>query len=622
MRAQIHNRIGDASLCFSFQPGNIEKQIDFAYRHGATHFSINRVPFLYDALMPDNSDPYPNWSQGSIGLFRVFPPAALKPHIPEEIVQTNLHYLDKVMALIRQAGLRCILEGKEPLWLPESVYREFPHWRGGQTELGRIAAKPYFTPAIDEPEVLELYTQAMQAWSERYPEFDSFFFWTNDCGSGLPWSAYAYPGINGPARHRLINPGKRIHDWFNALNKGLAAADCKATINIASFSFTPAELGAIRAALPDNAYFNSLNARGESAVSESASLAGGIDTPNCQVPGIMPPAPFVRSLLLLLAPGKSGEMKKISLDDDHLELASELLAAAVTNPANGSRAMQQSAIVTQLAKKKYAPDDPDAMFDVWYAIEQAQTAIAQIRQRGISAGIALSFNTARWLYRPLVPRPLALTPEETAHYQPFLFSCASAERNADLCFILGKPIFHGDGVVWMTRWTLTEAQAKIQTALGRLNAISTTDPATKKRLQILADRLKVWDCILKNAQFVIQYQHALNISSIPRFGANHMDFDDNIQFDQRALELRKIAREELDNTMTLIKLLENAPAPLLDCAPSKEEETVFRYGPDIVASLRKKMDIMLNHWHEYEQLFPTSKVDEFEPPQPEDQTTT
>ena len=29
--------------------------------------------------------------------------------------------------------------------------------------------------------------------------------------------------------------------------------------------------------------------------------------------------------------------------------------------------------------------------------------------------------------------------------------------------------------------------------------------------------------------------------------------------------------------------------------------------------LRRKMEVTLDHWHDYERLYPTSKVDEFEP---------
>jgi hypothetical protein len=110
------------------------------------------------------------------------------------------------------------------------------------------------------------------------------------------------------------------------------------------------------------------------------------------------------------------------------------------------------------------------------------------------------------------------------------------------------------------------------------------------------------------------YQHAVNIAEHPRFGANPLDFDDNILYDQRALELRKIARADLDNTQELIELLEaNPKTPLIHQAKTAAEETVFTFGPNLVRDLRRKMEVTLDHWHDYERLYPTSKVDEFEP---------
>lgn len=619
MKEKITKRLAGAHLCYSLSDDrNIEEQVRFAKEHGATHFNISHLPYEYDEFMPDNSDPYPNWSQGSIGLFRVFPPPELQKHIPAEIVQTNLKYLDKIVETIRKSGLRCTLEGKEPLWLPESAYREQPRWRGGQCELGRITTKPYFTPAIDDPEVLDLYTWAIKAWCSRYPEFDYFFFWTNDCGSGLPWSTYQYPGINGPSRHRLINPGTRMRKWFEALNKGTEKAGVSARLNIASFSFTPAELGAIRAELPEYAYFNSVNSKGESALAASASIAGTMDTPNCSVPGIIPPFSFVDDLRATLAPGTEGEFRKISIDSNHMELASELITAVVNDDSNSQKQWieRKAAILAQVADKLFSHDCSEAALDAWMSIEKAQIAISQIRQRGIAAGVALSMNTARWLYRPLVPKPLELTEEEKAHYKPYLFSCASKEMDANLCFILGKPIFIGDSVVWMTRWAINDAVGKIKSAVSTLNSViaKCADDAAEKRLKLLTGRLKTLICVLENARLTIMYQHALDISINPRFGANHLDFDDNITFDQRALELRKIAREDLDNTMELIELLkDDEKCELFDRAKTKKDETVFIYGPDIVECLKRKMDIMLDHWQEYETLYPTSKVYEFEP---------
>lgn len=67
------------------------------------------------------------------------------------------------------------------------------------------------------------------------------------------------------------------------------------------------------------------------------------------------------------------------------------------------------------------------------------------------------------------------------------------------------------------------------------------------------------------------------IAAQPRFGANPLDFDDNIQFDQRSLEFRKIARADMDNTVELTDILEAHSHRALICkAETPETESVLR----------------------------------------------
>ncbi len=72
-------------------------------------------------------------------------------------------------------------------------------------------------------------------------------------------------------------------------------------------------------------------------------------------------------------------------------------------------------------------------------------------------------------------------------------------------------------------------------------------------------------------------------------------------------------REELDNIAQLVDIIESCPEKVIEHADVPEEESVFMLGPDPVADLKRKMEIMWNHWHDYERLYPTCKVWDFEP---------
>jgi hypothetical protein len=113
---------------------------------------------------------------------------------------------------------------------------------------------------------------------------------------------------------------------------------------------------------------------------------------------------------------------------------------------------------------------------------------------------------------------------------------------------------------------------------------------------------------------VILYKYALDTAAQPLYGPNQTDYDDNIVYDQRALSFRKIAREELDAIAELITLLQRQPpGAVLDQAELAADESVFVLGPELIGQLQRKLDIMMDHWQDYETLFPATKVYDFEP---------
>jgi len=109
------------------------------------------------------------------------------------------------------------------------------------------------------------------------------------------------------------------------------------------------------------------------------------------------------------------------------------------------------------------------------------------------------------------------------------------------------------------------------------------------------------------------FQYALDTAGEPQFGPNMMDYDDNIIYDMRALSFRKIAREEVDNVADLLRILDEHAGPIFHLGATPAEETVFTYGPALRDYLQRKLDIMLAHWQDYEELYPSTKVWDFEP---------
>ncbi len=581
-----------------------EDFLRLAVKVGATHVDVSGLPFRYNAFMPDNSDPYPNWSQHSLGLFRVCPPPALQPYLPMDVIADNVASLDSRFAMLRRHGLRAVVHALEPLWLPEAVFRAHPLWRGGQCELGRIANAAYFTPNIDEPEVLELYRQSAREFCTRYPEVDVLSFFTNDSGAGLQWSTYQYPGINGPTRSRGRGPGERVAGWMNAIRDGAAEAGTKLRINIGTFTFPAHETEAMRAKFGDHLYLKNINGNGSSLWQASASPGGGDQR---LIVGLSNGSQYVEGLQKVFAE-EEGERRNLVIGD---KLSQTLLESYLESPGTGvvhvAETLRRAAV--KLAGEAHA----EQLVRAWASTDRAWHAMNQVRQRG-GVGPLTGSTMGRWLVRPLVPRPDRLTDAETAPFKRFIFSKAEDKDMTDLCTVLGKPVFIGSCAVWMARWALQEAVTTLQAThreLTRLAAEATGgDPDW---LALHAARVGAFACVLENARVTLLYQHALNTTEESRFGANVWDFDDNVQYDQRAIELRRLAREDLDNTTDLLNLLEANDGLVLMQTNTAEDESVFMYGPNLADQLRHKQQVMLDHWHEYEELYPTSRAHEYEP---------
>ncbi|MHC4887447.1 MAG: hypothetical protein ACYTGH_20415, partial [Planctomycetota bacterium] len=211
---------------------------------------------------------------------------------------------------------------------------------------------------------------------------------------------------------------------------------------------------------------------------------------------------------------------------------------------------------------------------------------------------------------------LELTDEETATYEKWLF-CTNddPELRASFSNVLGKGVFRGESVMWMARWALQEAYSMMRGAAGTLRKVADqlAEGDAKQRVLLMATRMMACSCSVMNIRNCVMYQYALDTAGQPQYGPNPMDYDDNIIYDLRAVNLRKIAREELDNTYELIELLESTDERVMEHAWSEKEESVFMLPVDLIGALRHKANVMLDHWQDYETLYPATKVWDFEP---------
>jgi hypothetical protein len=73
--------------------------------------------------------------------------------------------------------------------------------------------------------------------------------------------------------------------------------------------------------------------------------------------------------------------------------------------------------------------------------------------------------------------------------------------------------------------------------------------------------------------------------------------------DPERLRVYQIVRDELDNSLELISLLESGGTEVIVTAAKPEDEDTFILGPDLAGQLRKKRAVMLAHWREFDEVF-------------------
>jgi hypothetical protein len=120
-------------------------------------------------------------------------------------------------------------------------------------------------------------------------------------------------------------------------------------------------------------------------------------------------------------------------------------------------------------------------------------------------------------------------------------------------------------------------------------------------------RLEALLCLLHSADHMVAYQAQLDrVKSLavppepnPVLG---------VQSSWDRTDLMETARKEIDSTIRLMRLLKDTPEPLLDLAPVPEEETIMRLGPDLVAQLKRKVDITCRAAAEQELRPPRSRA--------------
>jgi hypothetical protein len=569
---------------------------------GATHFSLNTLP-KSTWQRGDARDPHPEWeywtvwSRPAIGLFKLVLPPELEPWIPRDEVERNLALVEGQCAILREFGLRVMLDGHEPMWWPEGAFRAHPRWRGPEVQHPGISRVSYHSPCLDQPEVLAIYRHAMGELCRRLPEVDAYTMLTNDSSAGLCW-AHTYPGKNGPLSCRKTPLIDRITGFFDALQDGARDAGREIVINMYNAGFWIDGAGHYRASLREGQYIDGVDRQDRVRMSGSGSNSffGGYNYPALGIPKVFS---FVEEIERAFAGTAEGVSISVATDES---LLTDVFMAFRETPSHGPASRMD--ILRRVAAARVGTEHAETLLDIWQAIEKATEQVRYVL-RG-SPMIIVGPLMARWVIMPLVPDVYSLSAEETAYFQHGRLAKTEIEA-LDLQVAMGWSETRGKLGVNHARLEYLLAIDKLDGAAASATALAgnVVDPAVAAHLSDLARRLRVLASLYRTTKNFIEYGY--------RLATCDEDDEHHVLSDVYSMGggpnksrwlLCTLAREEMDNALALAQLIEESPEPLLAMAPTPEEEDGFLFGPNLVEQLQKKVEIMLDHWPEYNALYP------------------
>jgi len=609
-----------------------ERKAALAKKLGATHVPIT------DGLPPATwqfqpaGDPYPGWYIQRPDFLKLFPPAEVQPFVDMAYGRRVAALLEERCKILRRLGLKAHWGSNIPQVMPEAFFAAYPELRGPRVDQPNRSRAARFSMCVDQPETVRLYTEALKSLLARCPEIETFSFLTQDSGSGFCWVPALYPGMNGASDCRERPMAERISSFLVALKDAAKQVGHDVEINLNPIaprqwmipSFSSETLDAIVHRLPRGVAIQGRegpDGRAFAGLRASDAYVRGAFYP---VVGLTVPdlrwlrtggearrgaeSAAARRLaneqaerIPETAAGPAVARRLISLRADEGVLEFNARLSAATQASARGNTVERLAALRAFAASEAGEAQADRLLAVWLLLDDADRRLS-----ALDFGDMLQFGHVlnRWINRPMVPFPAELSAADKSYYRPFLFQAKGEEQADNLIDIQAMRMYEGFGARLLFQRVIETVVPDVESALVHIRHIrdAATDDAAKARWDLFGRRLEVAVCLLHTADNMVAYQAQLDrVKSLgvkpeanPPLGA---------QSSWDRTDLMDLARREIDNTVRLRRLLQSTPQPLLDLAPSAEEETIMRLGPDLVAQIQRKIDLMNAHWMDYDRLF-------------------
>ncbi|PID91839.1 MAG: hypothetical protein CSA96_06310 [Bacteroidetes bacterium] len=542
---------------------------------------------FYD--VPEGRNFWHEYASCNPTVYKFFPDRKIAPYIPEAFVRRNRELILAKAEILREFGLGAAFWSYEPNHLPEAFFEAYPHMRGARVDHPRRGNTPAFAPCISVQETQEMYVNMIAELLEKVPELHTFFFKTNDAGSGICWSDWQYTGPNGPTHCRGLSMGERVATLMNTFMAGADKAGRDISIYLTGSMFSDEEGADIRAHLPRNCYFQSYGSDEVEAITSSVSSYYPIR-------GMVLPLDLLRSVSSLDrdAPGTVFISFRSSYDRafERLEASERFIDLLVDHlgrsPLEDEQEVREA--LKSICVDWAGEESARQLFAAFIQLDEANKyrVAAMPGSSGIYWGVSV-----RHINRPLVIAPDRLSPLEEAYFLPYVFNPSEQEARMDYTDIHGmhREIPPGAARNYVSR---------LNRVISLLEGIGDEAPE-KAYLADLAMALKIHSSLFRSignfaeAQ-AIRDRNADKLSVAPHRPSKLPTWEG----DPELQAFVTVMRDELDNTQELIDLLEAGGMKFIAHAEDPEHEDTFLLGPDLVDQLRMKRKIMLAHWTDIE----------------------
>lgn len=579
--------------------GEFEEAVGKCSDCGATHLVITENLPLANWQFDTPGDPYPAWYAHQPGLLKTYPPASILPFVDKEHAARTQEVLKQRCEILRRYNMRGAYFTTEPQILPEKVYDAYPEWRGPRVDQPNRSRVARFAPCIGNSEVLQLYKESLQLLLQACPEIDTLLLMTIDSGSGLCWAPSLYPGPNGCQCCCAEDIDDRAVEFLKTLGDTAKAAGVQLDVDFAEIEprswmkktfLNPKK---IVTRLERGLAIN--NREGP----DGNQFASGPFINlfyNAFYPaiGIPRPVDFLRKLSL----DKASECQRSILgfnDGLNTELNTTIYKSFDENP--GSNHLSRMVLLREVAAGMFGQDSADTVLDMWVAIDDAERQLASL---DFGPFILMGGMLARWITRPFVPFPEELDDSEKSGFFPYLFQARDETSALNLIDIQAMRMFEG----WGARLLVQQTVEVTLSHLNKARAFAWSLEGSKQAgTHSLIRRLDLLICLLRNANHAVAYQAQLNRMKVN----NHLEeINDPLPLGAvaawDAADLTRIARAEIDNTVAILKLLENSEQPIMHMAMEGDPETIFHFSSKLPDVLRNKVRIMNSKWIDYNRL--------------------